>query len=243
MLELTGLNKLEGFGPVYVINMEKSKDRKEHIEGQFKKYNVDQYIFTKAIDGSSEDLSQFVVNHDSLPVTGGEAACSISHLRAIEQWLQSSDSDYAIFVEDDVSFETVDFWSFEWKDFIKSIDYAYDVLQLAIINNFTVNTRLHLREFLDWSTSVYLIKRPYAEKLIKKHKLEDKYVLSNLKNFAVAEGVFFSKALCYSIPLFTYSVDLGSYLNEDHVGTFHKNSKDQVMEYWKNNSMFKPDLI
>lgn len=243
MLELTGLNKLEGFGPVYVINMEKSIDRKAYIKEHFKKYGIEKYTFVKAIDGSTEDLSKLIINHDSLPVTKGEAACSISHLKAIEQWLSESDSDYAIFVEDDSSFETVDFWGFTWKDFLESINYDYDILQLAIINNFTINPRLHLREHLDWSAAVYLIKRPYAEKLLKRHKVENQYVISKTKYFALSEGMLFGKALCYSIPLFAYSIDLGSSLNETHVDTIHKNSKEQILRYWQNNSMFKPDLI
>lgn len=243
MLEPIGLNKLEGFGPVYVINMEKSVDRKNYIDEHFKKYGISEYTFVKAIDGSTEDLSTLIINHDSLPVTKGEAACSISHLKAIEQWLNESDSEYAIFAEDDSSFETVDFWDFTWKDFLGSISYDYDVLQLAIINNFTINPRLHLREHLDWSAAVYLIKRQYAEKLLKRHKVENQYVLNKAKYFALSEGMLFGKALCYSIPLFAYSIDLGSSLNETHVDTIHRNSKEQILKYWQNNAMFKPDLI
>ena len=243
MLELTGLNKLDGFGPVYVINMEESIDRKSYIEKHFEQYGISKYSFVKAVDGSKEDLSGLITNHDSLPITKGEAACSISHLKAIEQWLSESDSEYAIFVEDDASFETVDFWEFTWKDFLSSIDYDYDILQLAIINNFTVNPRLHLREFLDWSAAVYLIKRQYAEKLIKKHKVENKYTLNKIRHLSVSEGMLFGRSLCYSIPLFTYSIDLGSSLNESHVQTVHRTSKAQTMKYWQNNRMFKPDIL
>lgn len=243
MLELTGLNKLDGFGPLYVINMEKSKDRKEYIQQHFKKYGISEYTFVNAIDGSVEDLSTLILNSDSLSITKGEAACSISHLIAIEKWLEESDSEYAIFLEDDVSFETCDYWEFSWLDFLKSVTQKYDILQLAIINNFRVNPRLHLREFLDWSAAAYLIKREYAKKLINSIKVEDKYSLNKMRHLAVSEGMLYGKALCYSIPLFSYSLDLGSSLNETHVDTVHKRSKEETMEYWQNNSMFKPDII
>lgn len=244
MLEHTGLNKMDGFGPVYVVNMERSTDRKKYIEQHFSKYGISNFNFVKAVDGSKEDALS-LLNHpinESL-VSKGEIACTISHLKAIEQWLNESDSEYAIIVEDDVSFETTDFWSFTWKDFLDSIKDNYDVLQLAIINNFTINTRLHLREFLDWSAAVYLIKRPYAEKLIKKHKVDNKYVLSPVARYGcLSEGVILGRALCYSIPLFTYSLNHGSSLNETHVDTIHKNSKNQTLLYWQNNSVFQPDL-
>lgn len=242
MLEHTGLNKLEGFGPIYVVNMERSLDRKKYIEDHFLKYKISNYKFVKAIDGSQEDISKILNDVDNLSISKNEAACTISHLKAIEQWLEESDSEYAIFMEDDVSLETVDFWNFTWKDFFESVTQKYDILQLAIINNFIVNPRLHLREFLDWSAAAYLIKRPYAERLIKKHKHDNKYNLSNIRYSSISEGVLFNRALCYSIPLFTYSLDLGSSLNEDHVNTVHKSSKEQILKYWKNNSYFKLDL-
>lgn len=243
MLEHTGLNKLNGFAPVYVINMERSKNRKDYIDDHFKKYGVSDYTFLKAVDGSIEDLSDLIINYDLLNITKGEAACSLSHLKAIELWLGSSDAEYGIIVEDDVSFETVDFWNFEWMDFLNSVTKKYDILQLAIINNFKVNPRLHLREFLDWSASVYLIKRGYAEKLIQKHKVEDKYMLNIPRHLSVSEGMLFGRALCYSIPLFTYSLDLGSSLNESHIETVHKRSKNETMAYWKEKSLFNLDLI
>lgn len=243
MQEHTGLNKLSGFAPVYVINMERSIDRKKYIEDHFKKYGVSEYTFVKAVDGSVEDIPNFIVNSQALQITNGEAACSISHLKAIELWLDSSDSEYGIIVEDDVSFETVDFWNFEWTDFLNSVTKKYDILQLAIINNFKVNPRLHLREILDWSASVYLIKRDYAKKLIARHKIGDKYILNVPRHLSVSEGMLFGNALCYSIPLFTYSLNLGSSLNESHIDTVHKRSKEETMRYWQEKSMFKLDLI
>lgn len=243
MLAHTGSSKLDGFGPVYVINMERSASRKEYIKEHFAKYGVSDYKFIEAIDGSKEDMSLVVENIDKLQISKNEAACSSSHIKAIEQWLKESDSEYAIFVEDDVSFETVDHWDFVWSDFLSSVTKQYDILQLAIINNFKVNPRLHLREFLDWSASVYLIKRGYAEKLVKKHKSGDKYILNVPRHLSVSEGMLFGRSLCYSIPLFTYSLDLGSSLNEDHIDTVHKRSKQETMEYWKYNSLFKLDLI
>jgi hypothetical protein len=243
MLEHTGLNKLKNFGPIYVINMARSLERKAYIQEHFKKYGVSEYKFVDAVDGSKEDLSLMVNNLESLAISKNEAACSISHLKAISEWLQESDSEYAIIVEDDVSLETVDFWNFTWEDFLKSVNKKYDVLQLAIINNFTVNPRLHLREIMDWSASIYLIKRDFAEKLISKHYHGEKYTFSTNRFRAVSEGMIFGSGLCYSIPLFTYSLELESYLHQDHVVSIHTRSKAQTMNYWNNHSLFKLDLL
>jgi hypothetical protein len=243
MLEHTGLDKLDGFGPVYVINMERSTERKQYIQEHFEKYKISNYYFVDAIDGSKQNVNDMLVNSVSPILSDGEAACSVSHIKAINQWLQESDSEYAIIAEDDVSFETVDFWDFTWKDFLSSVNKKYDILQMAIINNFIVNPRLHLREYLDWSASAYLIKRSFAEKIINRHLVDGKYVLGINRLKSLSEGLLYTNGVCYSIPLFTYSTDLGSNLNPEHVNTIHLRSKNQVLEYWKNNKTFKLDLI
>lgn len=223
--------------------MERSIQRKQYIEEHFKKYKISNYSFVNAIDGSKENIDNMLVNSVSRFLSNGEAACSISHIKAINQWLHESDSEYAIIAEDDISFETVDFWDFTWKDFLGSINKKYDILQMAIINNFIVNPRLHLREYLDWSASAYLIKRSFAEKLVKKHLVDEKYILGSNRLKSLSEGLLYTDGLCYSIPLFTYSTDLGSNLNPEHVNTIHLRSKNQVLKYWKNNKRFKLDLI
>lgn len=243
MSEHTGLNKLSGLEPIYVINMERSKDRKEYIINHFDKYNIHNYNFVEAIDGNTTNLNDLIDNIDSLQLSKAEAATSLSHLKTIEYWLENSDSEYAIIVEDDVSFETCDYWEFSWKDFLQAVDKKYDVLQLVIINNFTVNPRLHLREFLDWSAAAYLIKREYAKRLIKKYKVSNKYVFSTNRLRSVSEGVIYGMGQCYSIPLFTYNNDFESNLHQSHINTIHLNSKNQTMQYWQKNSMFKLDLF
>lgn len=243
MSEHIGLNKLEGFGPIYVINMERSKDRKEYIVEHFSKYGVSNYNFVEGIDGSKEDLYTLINNLDDLTVSKNEISCGMSHLKAIGQWLETSDSEYAIIMEDDVSFKTVDFWNFSWNDFYTSVNKKYDILQLAITNNYTINTRLHLREALDWCAAIYLIKRPFAEKLVKKYLVDSKYTFSTSRLESVPEGVVYTGSTCYSIPLFTYTTQFESSLNQDHVETIHARSKKQTMDYWQNNSYFKLDLI
>ncbi len=223
--------------------MERSVERKEYIIDHFNKYNVSNYKFIDAVDGSKTDLEQMINNIGSLTISKNEMACSISHLKAIAQWLDESESEYAVIVEDDVSLETTDFWNFTWKDFFKAVDKKYDVLQLAIINNFIVNPRLHLREAMDWSASVYLIKRDFAKRLIEKHYVDNKYTFSSNRFKAVSEGIIFGSGLCYSIPLFTYNLNLESYLHQDHVVSIHARSKAQTMKYWANNSSFKLDLL
>ncbi len=243
MLEHIGLNKLDGFGPIYIINMERSKDRKSYIEDHFKKYGILEYNFVNGIDGSKEDLNELINNLNELNVSKNEISCGMSHLKAIRHWLETSDSEYGIIMEDDVSLETVDFWNFTWQDFFSAVNKKYDILQLAITNNFVINPRLHLREILDWCAAVYLIKRPFAEQLVNKYTKDGKYTFSPDRMKSVPEGIVYTGSLCYSIPLFTYTTQFESSLNQSHVNTIHTSCRNQTLSYWNNNSMFKLDLL
>jgi GR25 family glycosyltransferase involved in LPS biosynthesis len=229
-------NALKDFGPVYVINVKSREDRLNHIKLEFNKHGVKDYTVIEAVDGSNEDLSLLVDNIDSIPLSKNEIACSISHLKAIKHWLDTSTSEYAIIVEDDLTLETVDKWQWNWKEFLSKIDTYYDVLQLAITNVYKVNTSLHYREIRDSASVCYLIKRAWAEKLINKHFVDNKFVFNGRNRVRlVADGLIYNEAICLSFPLFTYSINFDSSINEEHVNTFHIKSRNETLEFWETN--------
>lgn len=228
------MSKLENFGPIYVINLESRKDRLDYIKDEFNKQNINNYQIFKATDGSSEDLSLIVENFNNLGISKNEIACSVSHLNAIKHWLENSDSEYAIVMEDDISFETVKYWQWDWNEFLSKITVDHDMIQLSITNRGSVNTSLHYREFLDCSTLCYLIKRSWAEKLVKRHFINNKIFFHKITpTKIVADGVLYDEAICLSFPLFTTYLKFNSSIHEDHVDKFHRKSRDEVMEFWK----------
>jgi GR25 family glycosyltransferase involved in LPS biosynthesis len=241
MSELIGLNKLDGFGPIYVINLESRTDRLEYIKNQFKDIGISEYDIFQAVDGASAVWEDLVFERSLLSLSNSELGATISHLGVIKKWLETSDSDYCIVIEDDLSFETVKYWDFTFKDFIESIDKKYDILQFCIIHNYKVNTSLHIREHRDWSAACYLITRDWAKSLIDKYFIDGKYVLP--KDYkALADFIIYYKSKCYSKPLFTYSVDFETSITapnntkEDKENPFgiHHKSRNDVISYWEN---------
>lgn len=242
------LNKLDGFYPVYVINLESRLDRLNHIKKEFNRYGVTEYEVFNAVDGENTDFNDIVFQKENLQLSNAELGTTISHLKTISHWLETSDSEYAIIVEDDLSFETVDKWNFIFSDFIKSINKPYDILQLCIIQNYKINTNLHMREKLDWSAACYLIKRDAGKKLIDKYFIDNKYVLPQNRT-AVADSIVYSGSKTLSIPLFTYNLELPSSINfefnlsaeQTNKFSTHISSKKQTLEYWNNNEL--PKLV
>ena len=52
--------KLEGFGPVYCINLDGQPERWEYMESQFKYWGIENYERVSACDGREDDLSDII---------------------------------------------------------------------------------------------------------------------------------------------------------------------------------------
>ena len=106
---------------------------------------IENYTRISAYDGRDDDLSDIIKGRYPEDMNSGEIGCTTSHLKAIKHWLNTSDSPYAIIMEDDVSLDTVKFWDFKWVDFYSKIPYDWDVVQLAIICTGALHVLIHKR--------------------------------------------------------------------------------------------------
>lgn len=226
--------KLQGIGPIYYLNLDGQPERKDYMENQFKYWEIGNYTRISAYDGRSDDLSDIISGRYPDNMTSGEIGCTTSHLKAIKYWVETSDSPYAIFMEDDVDLELVRYWDFTWKDFYSQVPYDWDVIQLAIICTGPLHVKLHKRFVNDFSTAAYMITRHHAEKLLNYHIRGDKCKLdSGCKPRAVADDLIYNSGNTYSIPLLLYRIQLGSSIHPEHVDIFHKSSHDGLLEFWK----------
>lgn len=226
--------KLNNIAPVYYLNLDGQPERKEYMESQLKYWEIENYTRISAYDGREDDLSEIVKGRYPENMTSGEIGCTTSHLKAINHWMNTSDSPYAIFMEDDVDLDTVRFWNFTWTEFASKLPYDWDVIQLAIICTGDIHIKLHRRFINDFSTACYMITRHHAEKLIKHHIRGDKYKLDNgVKPRAVADDLVYNSGLTYAIPLFLYKVELGSSIHPEHIDVFHRSSHNGLRDFWE----------
>jgi hypothetical protein len=228
--------KLKNFGPVYYLNLDGQPERKEYMEKQFEYWEIENYERISAYDGRNDDLSEILKGTYPPNMSSGEIGCITSHLKAIKHWYDTSDTPYAIIMEDDCSLDLVRYWNFTWSDFYSKIPYDWDVVQIAIICTGDIHVRLHKRFVNDFSTACYLINRHHAEKLIKHHvKIKDKYRLDNgMKPRPVADDLIYNSGNTYSIPLLLYKTELGSAIHPEHVDVFHKQNYEAQFNYWSN---------
>ena len=170
--------KLEGIGPIYCINLDGQPERWKYMEDQFKYWEIENYERISAYDGREDDLSDIISGRYPENMTSGEIGCTTSHLKAIRH-LDTSDSPYAIIMEDDCNLELVKNWNFTWNEFFGRIPYDWDVVQIAIICTGDLHVRIHKRFVNEFSTACYLITRHHAEKLMRLHSRKGKYKLDN----------------------------------------------------------------
>ena len=226
--------KLRNIGPIYYLNLDGQPERKEYMEEQFKYWEIENYTRISAYDGRQDDLSDIIRGRYPENMTSGEIGCTTSHLKAIQHWYETSDSPYALILEDDVDLNIARFWNFTWSDFMSKVPYDWDVIQLAIICTGDLHVKLHKRFINDFSTAAYLIHRHHAEKLIRHHVRDGKYKLDNgVKPRAVADDLVYNSGNTFSIPLFLYRIALGSSIHPDHVDAFHKASHDGLLQFWE----------
>jgi len=228
-----GAYKLKNFGPVYCINLDGQPERWHYMEDQFKYWQLTDYERVSAYDGREDDLGDIIKGKYPDGMSSGEIGCVTSHLKAMKHWLETSDSPYAIMMEDDCDISLAQNWSFTWQDFIARVPYAWDVIQIAIICTGDVVVPIHTRFVNEFSTACYVITRHHAEKLVKFHCRGNKYKLDQgVKPRPVADDLIYNSGITYACPLLLYKIELGSSIHPEHIGIFHKGNHDGIRNFW-----------
>ena len=146
----------------------------------------------------------------------------ISYLTAMKNWYDTTNEEYAIFCDDDMSFESIDCWSFTWQEFVDQLPQDWECVQLVRINlwqpgliNFDMKPELpsllfRVKQHSDFG-GAGLFKREYIKKILDRHwidssnfnfQIQSKYD-PHFYNYATIENVLFSflTDTVYNMPL------------------------------------------
>ena len=226
-------NKLNNFPHVYYINLDEDIQRKVSTEEHFDSYGVS-YTRISGYDGRKSNLFEYLSGRYPERMNSKEVGATLSHLKAIKTWLDTSNTEYAVICEDDVRLDPVDYWPFDWDTIFENLPYDWEIFQMAIINDMQISVNLHPRYINDFSAAAYLIKRSYAERLMSYHLVGDKFKLDNgVKPRAVADDLIYNAGRAYAMPLFLYNVNVHSTIHNEHIVIYHKNCYDAIMKFWR----------
>jgi hypothetical protein len=179
------MNKLKGLPRVNFTSLKESEDRREYMRTMLSEHGVTNY--------SIYETERFV--NTGIKVTGkydwavndAEKGVASSHILNILKWYNETDEEYGFFTEDDVSFDTVNYWTFGWEDFILRLPKNWEMVQLLRINPYQTmdykeenGLKIRKRNWCDWGCH-YIITREAAKKILDRVVIDEKNLNFNLE--------------------------------------------------------------
>lgn len=170
---------------IYVVNLKKDKERKEHIINELKKQNIKNYEIIEAINGNKFSTKQLEIhkfknkkglNNWNTKMSPSQIGCALSHIKIYKKFLKSK-YNYAFILEDDAKF----------------------------INNFTKNLQKFILKNFNFDKQIILLselKEFYNKPLDKKNN----YEIVHVTNAFFTHSYFINKKAAKSLISFNYPV-------------------------------------
>lgn len=173
------------FHKIYYINLDRRKDRREHMETELKKINFKGKIErVEGIDGKKlnrdnitselitskavEDAYNPTLNAFGGEMTLGAIGCALSHYNCYVKVInECNDDEYVLILEDDITFE--DNFLYKYKQYIKRIP-TFDFLLVGFANYITYPTThpdpLYYKIYKSYGLYGYVINKKAAKLFI-----------------------------------------------------------------------------
>ena len=146
-------NKFNCLDHIIWINLNRSTQRKEHMENLLKNLKVPNTRI-EAIDGKIENLDKYKNKH---PLSNYEIACVLSHIKAINYCANIEDSKYFLILEDDINFNHIQYFTKTLEDIIKDAP-SFDVLQIGKVQEKSIaNDNNYMNYHRIWGAHAYII--------------------------------------------------------------------------------------
>ena len=222
-------NKLKGLPDIHLLTLDERSDRQEYTETQYDHWGIKNY--TK-VSGSKYQafnydewkdlviLNPIVKTPSSLPVWQQliEISISLTYLLTIKNWLETTNDQYMILMEDDYDLSFIEYWHFDWEYLMNNIPHDWDCIQMSFENGNIYPCYLH-PIISGHGTGGSLINRRYAEKLISLYYKDGKFDFSKkicnskfLGNSNITmDYISGHSGKTYCIPLFDVNPRIGSY--------------------------------
>jgi len=228
--------KLRGMPHIYYINLEKEIIRKEWMETQFSKFGIKNFTrinASKYLKEEFDEWSKDIIHHPEFyrKEHHKSVSVSVSHLETIRIWLETTNNDYMIIMEDDIDLRLVHYWHFDWEYLMNNIPKDWDGVQLMYNSNYKIYCFLHVKQSNSFNGPL-LINKNYAKKLVSLYYSDGKYnLLRKLSDVSLAMGNTVSDSFyvvdvdnfmgfhgkVYQLPLFTQNTDLDRIQRDHHI--------------------------
>ena len=243
-------NKLKNIPHVYYFNLDNRIDRRNYMETQFKKWGITDYTRvsgTKYLASERSQWEDLIIDKLQYKLLVPIAANAITHLDFLKRWLNETNDEYLILMEDDYDLGIIQYWHFDWDYLMSRIPYDWDCIQLGFEDPNGIQFFLHpIDSAHDFGPC--LLNRDYVQKLVDLHCVGDKYKLVNTlcnaawnKQEDVAGSGTVDYFIChpgktYCLPLITTNPSFASFENNSRIQYFYRRGGDiaarNTYYYW-----------
>jgi mannosyltransferase OCH1-like enzyme len=227
---------LDGIDVIYWINLDRSTDRREHMEKMFLDpvFNGKTIIRIQAVDGKAPDIDNILNNYfqnmnPELKKT--EYAGTLSHINAIRQFYESN-YKIALILEDDTCLDYKPYWNKTLKHIMEEAPQDWDIIQLEYLLSWDRKINIPNEMFIKNGDGAYCSSGAY---IINKnnviHVINDRFIQRPI-------DVYLFDVLntyIYKYPYFTCITNTNSTIHQDHV-EYHDWSKETIFKWL--NSIF-----
>lgn len=240
-------NKLKNLPHIYYTNLDNRVDRREYMESQFKKWNITNFTRVSGTKylASEVDKWRHLVDGDIYlfghhPAVTGNA---MTHVELFVDWLENTDDELMILMEDDIDLELIQYWHFDWGYLMKHIPYDWDCIQLGFESQTIVKFFLHPKLPFRTYFGPCMLNRRYVQKLVDLHYSNGRFLfnkqLNNYQILTEGGGISVDYFICengrtYCLPLLTVNNDLGSYeTNVPNIIDHHVKCRAMYYDFWR----------
>lgn len=225
--------------PIYYINLNSRQDRNNSMLSQFKDIGIDNFNRVEAVDKNT-------IIENNTNMSNSEIACSISHLKAISMFLDSS-FNYAMICEDDSDLTNASKINFNFSEIVGKDNDKDFCLQTSVVlrKEDQMIFNIKNRSFWDFGTMSYIVNKKYAKKIVDTYFLNNIFMHSNfiskkvldprggeINTRPVADELIYSLCETKVFPLFSFILsesDIGS--TDEYYSQFKKSKKDFI-SHW-----------
>jgi len=214
----------------YWINVDTQTRRADNMVKQFNERKIE-HTRINAVKPSNENPKK--VDY--------ERCCTLSHLKAIETFLETEEQ-HCVICEDDLSFEFETFWKKTFDEIIQKAPNNWGIIQLAYILQNIESKFKDKAEYFNYKTLsvsgtlAYIINRNCAKHLLDVFKKRRHIPTADCFRSGIYASVeYFTKfdSFVYKYPYFIYPDNNDSLIGNSL--SLHVASKSQQIQYLKKN--------
>lgn len=206
---------------ILYINLDSRIDRKDYIENHLKSLGVENFSRVKAYSPIDFDKN-IIIEGNKKGVNEFSVAASYSHLLAMKKFVDESDKEFALILEDDANLSNVNKLRFSIKELFDYTHNEVGCLQLSVSTREDIVPRfkVRMRDNWDFCAGAYVVTKKYA-KMVTDYYLKDGYFHiekfsqkdiidyrnnGNITTIPVPESIVYNLTNTIVFPIFTYII-------------------------------------